>query len=114
MRRTKSGASLAAAAALLVVLTACSTDDSLDDPSRAGRRRGHRAPEQEWFVQADFDEQDAQRDATFEGDPAQPWLQYIDGEMTDTAEFKSQRARRRSASPTPRSATRGARPAGSP
>ena len=68
---------------------------------RLARRSGRRAAggedtseEQEWFVQEDFDTQDAQRDATFEGDPAQPWLQYIDGEMTDTAEFKSSGAKK--------------------
>ena len=27
-------------------------------------------------------------DATFEGDPEQPYLQYIDGEMSDTSAFK--------------------------
>ena len=68
MRRPFMKAALAGAAAL-AVLTACSTDDSLDD---AGRRRPsdkESASSEEWFVQADFDKQDQQRSATFEGDP---------------------------------------------
>ncbi len=42
----------------------------------------------EWFVQADYDRQLAQRDATPEGDAATPWLQAIDPEWIDTTEFK--------------------------
>ena len=85
MRRPFLKAALASAAAL-AVLTACSTDDSLDNPDAEASDKESRSSE-EWFVQADFDEQDQQRSATFEGDPETPWLQYIDGEMTDTAEF---------------------------
>lgn len=87
MRRLKGA--LASTAALLVVLTACSDDGSADEETpNADPGSGETGDEQEWFVQADFDTQNAQRDATFEGDPAQPYLQYIDGEMTDTAKFK--------------------------
>ncbi len=69
-----------AAAAALTVLAACSNGGS-DDSEGSG---------EEWFVQADFDEQMEQRDATFEGDPATPWLQYIDGEMTDTSQYAAE------------------------
>jgi ribose transport system substrate-binding protein len=87
MRRFKGA--LASAAALLVVLTACSDDGSADDDSpNADSGSSETGDEKDWFVQADFDEQDAQRSATFEGDPAQPYLQYIDGEMVDTSKFK--------------------------
>ena len=79
---------------------------------RGERRRRHAAAS--GSSRRTYDEQDQQRSATFEGDPKQPWLQYIDGEMTDTVEVRRPTAPRRSASPTPRSATRGARPAGSP
>ena len=40
------------------------------------------------------DEQDQQRSATFEGDPETPWLQYIDGPMSDTAEYASDGAKK--------------------
>lgn len=97
MRRTKLKGVLGAAAAV-VVLAACSTDDSLDDesgtPAESETTEGSSESESEWFVQADFDEQDAQRSATFEGPADQPWLQYIDGEMTDTSAFKSQESQK--------------------
>src|SRR5688572_18803854 len=98
MRRNIRGALASTSTALLVlaVLAGCSTDD-VDDPvdttasettsEEAGEEAG--AEDTEWFVQADYDEQDAQRSATFEGDESEPWLQYIDGEMTDTSEYKS-------------------------
>lgn len=92
MRKTKLTAALGAAAAIMM-LAACSTDDSVDgagdEPAQAGEGQ-----DTEWFVQADFDEQNEQRTATFEGDPDEPWLQYIDGEMTDTSEFKTNKAQK--------------------
>lgn len=75
---------LFAAAAALTLLAACGSDSD-DSASDDG---------QEWYVQADFDEQNEQRDATFAGDPATPWLQYIDGEMTDTTAFASAGAKK--------------------
>ncbi|PUA82204.1 ABC transporter substrate-binding protein [Nocardioides currus] len=100
MRRTMRGA--IASAAVLVVLAGCSTDD-VDEPTDATASETtsedtgdaeEPADDTEWFVQADYDEQDAQRSATFEGDEAEPWLQYIDGEMTDTSEFKADGAKK--------------------
>ncbi len=102
MRRTRLLRSTVASAAALLVLAACSTDESLDDPAApeadAGASSGS-VPEAdtdsaEWFVQADYDEQDAQRSATFEGDPATPWLQYIDGAMTDTSKYATQESQK--------------------
>jgi ribose transport system substrate-binding protein len=98
MRRTKLTGVLGTAAAL-VILVGCGTDDSLDDPpaAEAGETEettGGDEEVSEFFNQADMDEQDAQRDATFEGDPAEPWLQYIDGPMTDTSAYKSQEAQK--------------------
>ena len=77
MRNTKWKAALGAVAALLV-LAACG----------GGGGDGDKEKTSKWFVQADFDKQDEQRSATFEGSEDEPWLQYIDGEMTDTADFK--------------------------
>lgn len=80
--------------ALVAALAACSTDESLDDTAAEGGESaaaegGDEAASDgsEFFSQADMDEQDAQRSATFEGDESTPWLQYIDGPMTDTSEF---------------------------
>lgn len=87
MRASMRGVLVSAAAVL--VLAACSTDDvsdAGDDDSGSN--------DTEWFVQADFDRQNEQRSATFEGDAATPWLQYIDGDMTDTSKFKSEGAKK--------------------
>lgn len=80
--------------ALVAALAACSTDESLDDTAAEGGESaaaegGDEAASDgsEFFSQADMDEQDAQRSATFEGDESTPWLQYIDGPMTDTSEY---------------------------
>ncbi|OUZ07581.1 ABC transporter substrate-binding protein [Aeromicrobium sp. PE09-221] len=81
MRTTMKRTLAVASAAALVALAGCSTDEISDTNEGSG------SDDTEWFVQADFDEQDEQRDATFEGDPETPWLQYIDGDMTDTSEF---------------------------
>jgi ribose transport system substrate-binding protein len=94
MRRTQLTGALGAAA-LVVALAACSTDDSVDEESpEADSSQSEEGGTSEFFNQADMDEQDAQRDATFEGDPAQPYLQYIDGEMTDTSGFATQEAQK--------------------
>ena len=77
MRNTKWKAALGAVAALLI-LAACG----------GGGGDGDQAKPNKWFVQADFDKQDEQRSASFEGSPDEPWLQYIAGEMSDTADFK--------------------------
>ena len=104
MRRPMLRSAVATAIAL-AALAACSDDGSADDPPAAdpgssesseGGEAVEEAPDSgdEWFVQADYDEQDQQRSATFEGDEAAPWLQYIDGPTTDTAAFATQEAQK--------------------
>lgn len=104
MRRKIHRAPMAVASALLlgVFATSCSTEDPTDSTSGTDESsetsespdasEESPADEQEWFDQAVYDEQFEQRSATFEGDPETPWLQYIDGEMTDTADYKSNKA----------------------
>ena len=93
MRRTHLRGVLAGAA-VLAVLTACSTEDTggSDAGDADSTDKSSDAASDEWFVQADFDKQREQMDATFEGDPEKPYLQYIDGPMTDTAKFKTDKA----------------------
>lgn len=111
MRRKMLTAPLAAVAAL-AMLAACSTDDSLDDPSAAESAADPAGDEtaddetatdeepadegssDDWFDQAVYDTQYEQRSATFEGDASAPHLQYIDGPMTDTSEFASEGAKK--------------------
>ena len=44
----------------------------------------------DFFVQADYDRQLAQREVEPEGDPEQPWLQAIEPEMVDTSEYAAE------------------------
>ncbi|MDN3240293.1 substrate-binding domain-containing protein [Glycomyces tritici] len=77
----------AAAAALgLLLATGCTTDTPADDA--ATDESAPAADSGEWFVQAEYDEQLAQRDIAPEGDPNTPWLQAIEPEWVDTTEFK--------------------------
>ena len=78
MRRTKVKGVLAAVAVLALV-SACGDD--------GGGGGGDAGEPSKWFDQEQFDLQDEQRDATFEGPEDEPWLQYLDGEMTDTSAF---------------------------
>jgi ribose transport system substrate-binding protein len=101
MRRKTYRAPMAVASALLlgVFATSCSTEDPTTDATEETSEspaESEESPEssEEWFDQELYDTQYEQRSATFEGDPEQPWLQYIDGEMTDTAEFRSQGAKK--------------------
>jgi ribose transport system substrate-binding protein len=76
----------AAAAALgLLLATGCTTDAPADDA--ATDESAPAADSGEWFVQAEYDEQLAQRDIEPEGDPNTPWLQAIEPEWVDTSAF---------------------------
>ncbi|WP_454043298.1 substrate-binding domain-containing protein [Cellulosimicrobium sp. Marseille-Q8652] len=96
MRRTR--ALLAGAAVATLFLTAaCTTDTPTDTPeggetsaeeTEGGEENG--GADSEWFVQADYDRQLAQRDIDPEGPADEPWLQAIEPEYVDTAEFASE------------------------
>ncbi|MCU1433811.1 MAG: transporter substrate-binding protein [Pseudarthrobacter sp.] len=75
----------------LVVLTACTTTDpSVTETTAPDTGSPATTPaSQEWFDQTLYDDQFKQRSATFEGNAEQPYLQYIAGDMTDTAKFAS-------------------------
>ena len=105
MRHKMHRAPIAVASALLlgVFATSCSTEDPTDsgtgtddtsETSESPDASESPAEEVEWFDQAVYDEQYEQRSASFEGDPETPYLQYIDGEMTDTSEYKSKGAQK--------------------
>ncbi len=107
--KTQRLAAASVAALGLLLATGCTTDtpptdNATDDAATTAAEQGD-----EWFVQADYDEQLAQRDIEPEGDPNTPWLQAIEPEWVDTAEFAKPRAATPPcASRTPRSPTRGA------
>ncbi|MEU6861098.1 substrate-binding domain-containing protein [Glycomyces sp. NPDC046736] len=83
--RTIRLAAASATALGLMLAVGCTTDtptESPDDDTTTTEESGD-----EWFVQAEYDEQLAQRDIEPEGDPATPWLQAIEPEWVDTTEF---------------------------
>lgn len=77
---------LAGAAGLTLMLTACTTDTP-DDSPEGGNGEAGSTPDGEWFDQAEYEAQLAQREITPEGPEDQPWLQAIEPEWIDTAEF---------------------------
>ena len=78
---------VAGAAAVALALTACTTDTPTEN-APAGEQEQEQPSSDEWFVQANYDKQLAQRDATPEGPADQPWLQAIEPELVDTAQYK--------------------------
>ncbi|THV32084.1 substrate-binding domain-containing protein [Glycomyces paridis] len=84
MQTTRLAAASAAALGLLLA-TGCTTDSPTDAPEDETTTAAESGDE--WFVQADYDEQLAQRDIEPEGDPATPWLQAIEPEWIDTSQF---------------------------
>ncbi|MFJ4109432.1 substrate-binding domain-containing protein, partial [Oerskovia enterophila] len=82
-----------AATAALLFTAACTTDAPTDAVPEAGGTASEEAGADEsgansqWFVQADYERQLAQRSAVPEGPADQPWLQAIDPEFVDTAQY---------------------------
>lgn len=86
-RRTLTFAALGAGA--LIALAGCTTDPNVGQPGET------QSPDQvEWFDQALFDKQDAERSVTPEGPKDQPWLQHINAEMIDTSQYASEGAKK--------------------
>lgn len=84
---------LAATAALALTLTGCAPGSNTGSGGSggSGQSTATSAADNPWFGQAQYDREDQERSATFEGDPAQPWLQHLDGEMVDAAQYKLDR-----------------------
>ncbi|MFJ9554781.1 substrate-binding domain-containing protein [Nocardiopsis sp. NPDC101807] len=77
---------LAGAAGLTLMLTACTTD--VPEDGAAGEEGGSElAPSEEWFDQAEYDAQLAQREIAPEGPEDEPWMQAIEPEWIDTSGF---------------------------
>jgi ribose transport system substrate-binding protein len=76
-------------AATALALTACTTDTPSEQaPGGGGETEQEQSSDGEWFVQAEYDKQLAQRDEEPQGPVDQPWLQAIEPEMADTAKYK--------------------------
>ena len=95
-----------------------STDPTGRRPGRGAerdrRRRGGRAPTRSGSSRPSTTPSSSSAPRPSRATTPQPWLQYIDGEMTDTSEFASPRRPEGLLRQRLDLATRGARPAGSP
>ncbi|MET0976955.1 MAG: substrate-binding domain-containing protein [Leifsonia sp.] len=89
MRRMHVASAMVGALALLA-LAGCTTDPSVTAPSEEATAEA----EVDWFDQALFDKQDAERDVVPEGPEGQPYLQHINAEMVDTTEYASAGAKK--------------------
>lgn len=86
-----------AVSALALLLAGCSTDGSETTitPAAQSSSSASSAPTTEWFDQAVYDAQKSQLTASYEGDPAEPYLQYLSGStMADTSTFKTTGAKK--------------------
>ncbi|PRY01717.1 substrate-binding domain-containing protein [Allonocardiopsis opalescens] len=79
-------AAAAGLAAAALMLAACTTDAPTDTID-ASPEESAAASEGDWFDQAEYDRQLAQRDIEPEGPADQPWLQAIEPEWVDTEEY---------------------------
>lgn len=87
MRRRFTVASAMVGAVALMTLAGCTTDPSVTDSSEAPESSEEASVE--WFDQALFDKQNAERTVVPEGPEGQPWLQTINAELVDTAQYAS-------------------------
>ena len=84
-------------AAALLALAGCSTDPGVTpagDATTAGAKATTTAAAVNWFDQALYTKQLAQRSVTPVGAASQPYLQTIDAKLVDTAKFKSPGAKK--------------------
>lgn len=92
MRRRYTVASAMVGAVALMTLAGCTTDPSVTDSSEAPESSEEASVE--WFDQALFDKQNAERTVVPEGPEGQPWLQTINAELVDTAQYASTGAKK--------------------
>lgn len=90
MRRRANVAIAMVGAAALIALAGCSTDPTVTPPEDTGTPPAAN----EWFDQAQYDKQFAERGVTPQGPSSQPYLQHINAEMVDTSEFASEGAKK--------------------
>ena len=75
--------------AAVVALAGCTTDTSVTEPGATSEPEGIN-----WFDQAVYDKQNAERSVVPEGPDGQPYLQYINAVMNDTSAFASDGAKK--------------------
>src|SRR5262245_8678681 len=91
-------AGLMALLACAAAVAACGTNDAESDSGSAApddtatETKSNTGEQSKFFVQADFERQLAQRDATAEGPADKPWEQAIEPEMVNTSKYKAKSA----------------------
>lgn len=93
MRRSMKIATTTVALVGLFALAGCTTDPSVAPPDASGEPSAP-AEANEWFDQAQFDKQYAEREVVPEGPEDEPYLQYINAEMVDTSDYASAGAKK--------------------
>ena len=92
MRRSLKVGTASAALIGLFVLAGCTTDPGVTSPSESASEPA--AATKEWFNQALFDKQFAERDVVPAGPEDEPYLQHINAEMVDTSAYTSAGAKK--------------------
>lgn len=104
--RRNAARTLAVTAVAALALVGCTTDPSVSGPGASTQPAGSATPSAgasasasgpaatEWFDQAVYDEQFAQRSVTPEGPADKPYLQHINAEMVSTEKYKSAGAKK--------------------
>jgi len=93
MRRSMQIATTTVALVGLFALAGCTTDPNVAPPESSGDPSAS-AEGNEWFDQALFDKQFEEREVVPEGPEDEPYLQYINAEMVDTAQYASAGAKK--------------------
>ena len=94
----KRNLALCAMVSCALFAAACGSSDepeeTADEPAATAtaEAQGDTGEQSEFFVQADYDKQLAQRDIEPEGPADKPWEQAIEPEMVDTSKFKAKKA----------------------
>jgi ribose transport system substrate-binding protein len=95
----KRNLALCAMVSCALFAAACGSDDSEDEAAQPAAEETAQAEKEittgeqsEFFVQADYDRQLAQREIEPEGPADKPWEQMIEPEMVDTSEYTAKKA----------------------
>ncbi|MCR2799790.1 substrate-binding domain-containing protein [Microbacterium sp. zg-Y818] len=94
MRRSMKIATTSVAFVGLFALAACTTDPAVAPPDATESGDAAAPAGNEWFDQELFDAQFAQREVEPAGPEDEPYLQHIDAEMVDTAQYASDGAKK--------------------
>ena len=94
MRRSINTAAAIVGLAAVVALAGCTTDPSVTTPTNGASSTNDGTTAINWYDQAAFDKQNAERSVVPEGPDGKPYLQHINAVMTDTSAYASAGAKK--------------------